>query len=88
MRFDVIDAVRRGDRAFQGRGDESAHEVRAGADVHRADGDGGVFAARILADGEGAPSLNARDHDHQVDDQCEDWLADEEVGKRGSFDGW
>ena len=44
----IINAVGGGDGAFERRGDEPAHEVRAGADIDRGDGDRGVFAARVL----------------------------------------
>src|SRR5690606_12972807 len=47
--LDVVDAVSFGDGALDGRGDEAAHQIGAGADVGRGDGDAGVFAARILA---------------------------------------
>ena len=81
LRLHVVDAVGGGDGPLQRRGDEAAHQVGAGADVDGGDGDRRVFAARILADVQGADRLQAGDDDDQVDDQGQDGAADEEVGE-------
>ena len=49
FRPDIVDAVRGRDGPFQGRGNETAHKLGAGADIDGGDRDGCVFAARILA---------------------------------------
>ena len=63
------------------RGDETAHDVGARADVDSRDDDGGVFTSRILADAERPPRLQARDDDHDVDHDRQDRTTHKNVGK-------
>ena len=86
LRLDVVDAVGGGDDALERRRDEAAHEVGVRAHVDGGDGDGGVLAARVLADVQRADRLHAGDHDDEVHDDRDDRAADEEVGElHGAF---
>ena len=80
-RLDVINAVGGGDGPLQRRGDEAAHQVRAGAHIDGGDGHRRVVAARVLPDDERADRLEPGDQDDQVDHQREHGPADEEIGE-------
>ena len=77
LRFDVVDAVRRGDDALERSRHEASHQVGVGADVDGGDGDRRVLAAGVLAHVQRSDRLHAGDHDDQVDDQGEDRPFDE-----------
>jgi hypothetical protein len=79
LRLDVVDAVGGGHRTLDGRGDEPAHQIGAGAHVGRADGDGGALQARVLANVEAADGLKAGDDDDEVDHHGQHGPADEQV---------
>jgi hypothetical protein len=80
LRFHVFDAVGGGDGALQRCGDEAAHQLGIGADVHGGDADRGVLAVRVLAHIEGLDRLQAGNDDDQVDHQGQDGTAYEEIG--------
>ena len=76
-RFHVVDAVGAGDHALERRRDETAHEIRIRAHIHRRDANDRDVAARILPDAERTDRLQSRDEDDQVDDDREDRPLDE-----------
>ena len=78
-RLEVVDAVRPGDHPLERRGDETADEIGAGADVGGRHLDDRDVAARILPHGEGPDGLQARDQDDQIDDDRQDRPTDEEI---------
>jgi hypothetical protein len=84
-RLHVVDPVRAGDDALEGRGDEAAHEVGAGPHVGGAHAHDRDVALGVLADAEGADGLEPRDQDHEVDDEGQDGALDEEVGEAHQF---
>ncbi|KAF5049797.1 hypothetical protein DSECCO2_436140 [anaerobic digester metagenome] len=79
--LDVVDAVGAGDGPLQGRGDEPADQIGAGADIGRGHGDHGVVAARVLAHREAEHGLQPGDDDQQIDDQGQDRATDEDIGE-------
>ena len=81
LRFQVINAVGRGNGPFQRGGDEAPHQFGAGPDIDGGDGDRRVLAAGVLADIEGAHGLQPGNDDEQADHHGEDGAADEEIGE-------
>jgi hypothetical protein len=69
LRLDIVDAVGGGDGALQGGGNETTYQIGAGTDINGGHCHCGVFAARILADIEGADRLQTGDSDQQADHQ-------------------
>ena len=63
------------------RGDETAHDIGARADVNSRDRHRGVFTPRILADAERPPRLQARNDDHDIDHDRQNRPAHKKIGK-------
>ncbi len=81
-RLDVIDAADGRHRAFDRRGQESAHGLGARAGVHGGDHDRGAFDVRILLQRQARERAPADQHQHEIDDDGEDGTGDEDVGER------
>ena len=80
-RLHVVDAVGAGDHALERRGDEAADEIGVRADVGGRDGHDRDVAAGILPHAQRADGLQARNQDHEADDDREDRPLDEHIGE-------
>ena len=80
-RLHVVDPVRAGNHALQGRGNEAADQIRVGAHVNRRNLHHRDIAARILTHAERTDGLQPGNQDYQADDNREDWPLDKEVSK-------
>ena len=63
LRLDVIDAIRRSDRALERRCDKAANQFRVCADVNRGDGNRRDIATRILPNIQTAETGELREKD-------------------------
>jgi hypothetical protein len=79
-RLDVVDAADRGHGALDRRREEAAHGLGARADVDRRDDDGRALELRVLLHGSADTARQPISTMHEVDDDREDRVLDEDVG--------
>ena len=85
-RLDVVDAADRGDDPLDRRTEKAADGFGAGAVVDRRDDHGRAFDLRILLHRQGRQRPPPREHDHEVDDDRQHRVLDEDVGERAHAD--
>ena len=78
-RLHVVDAVGAGNHTLERRRNKSANQIGVRANVDRRDLDFCDVAAGILANAERTNRLQARDQDHQIDNDRKDWPLYEEI---------